>query len=1790
MNSKLVKTTKYGSIKKMVALLLVVVLTMFDFIPVGTEIVSYAADAIETATNNKNVTFDIYFKDESGANISEKEEKINNENIKLFAQVSVKNDGYFNGTISLENCNFNLKSEVLSSSINKIEGNKVTLNQINSGETAEIEIGISPIKEETISSGLLNMSSTISIDGIYRNSKEKDINISSKREVKLKLADPYAENEGTEITNTVLTNKVYEVEGTSKRIVQVLVESGLKENGYPVKENNIEISVPNGVENVEVNTRGMLSTNGKNETEFSKNSWNYSEKEQKVNVCIKNDIENKTIKWTKNGKDRIVVTYIMKPETNIASTDITAKSIIKLYDEKETTKVATATAKVLEEKDGIVTTNIELEEPSIYKGKIYSGENRDYRLKENIYVSSNKTANSANIELNASTYAATNGETQSNIQYTSTKINKADVVRILGAEGTLKILNTDGTTIAEINNQSETDENGNIIVNYAEGTNALKVVTTEAKQPGTISLVNTKTIKQDGSSRETKRTYNAIVEKMTGTEARIELKETETKADLNVNKNTLSTLAKNENVEMTVTLLTNNEKYDLYKNPTFEITLPESIKDINVKTVQPIYSEMFRVKDTKVVEGNNKSRILRIALEGEQANYTTEVNQTTILITADIEFETLAPSNSTAIRMNYSNENATQPTYSTEKAIEVESKYGLMMYTTMDGFNEENEKLTTMDDEIVKGSLDVESGAKNATVKETIINNYDETMQNVSIIGRIPTEGINDGTVNTKLTSKVRTSLPNAQVLYSNNENAKAEDDTWNTNSENAKSFKIDVDNLEKGAKVDAEYSFEIPENLDYGQKLFASVDTDYTYLGNTMTQKSILGAETAKLTGVSMAKLKNSVETNLENGLKVNIGTTTAGRELNDGESVYEGQAIEYTVYITNNTGRDLTNANISVEQENGTMYGLKEVEVYPGPIPHSDEEYKIEHVYKELDTNVRTFNNIESIKNGDTIAFKYEIVTNEIDNTAKTQGRIKFKADEFDETTINTISNNIEQAELKLNYRSVTNDELKLYYGQANSTFLTMKNITGKALDNVNVKIYLPEGSYVEDDFYFASIEDDEYEKEDERIRNVKYNENNNTVTFDVSEIKQNESVNFRLSNFIKDINGESKDLVYMAEANINNDKTYCSNVLTKTMYNIERNVTLDQKADIDDNEVLQDGQEFTLEITAKNESDKAMHVSILDKLPDSFSIKNAYIENDNSENNNVAFNGIISANKNIDAHSQLKIIANIKVSAYNAPDSVLNKVDMVYGEIAGDGATIYSYNIKDEKNYKMNVAKETDNVEFVEISQTANIENKSTINNGEEIVYTAKIKNISNDLVDIVVKDTLPSGMEVKEILLNGENMAENYNNDSFKSDSYLLDKQQEVELKITAVYNADNTVDEELTNIVSVQTPINTIRSNAITYYSSSSTENNNSDSNNGDGSRENTPRGNDSSNVKYDISGLAWLDTNKNGQRDQDEKLMEGIEVKLLDTETGNFVQENGNDLSVTTQANGTYTFNVQRGNYIVVFMYDSNKYAVTQYQKAGVSMTENSDVINKVLNINNNSFEVAATDTIKLVSDDIKNIDMGLLENTKFDFEFKKYISEITVRTSKGTNTYPYDDKELAKVEIHAKELNNANVIIKYTMRVTNNGEIAGYVKDIVDYMPNTLTFNSELNTDWYQANNNLHNTSLLNTKINAGETKDITLILTKNMTENNTGLISNLAELADVNNELGVEDLDSTPGNKAQGEDDLGKADVIISVKTGALVTYVSLVFVILIVIGAGAVFINKKVLKNNIEEDINL
>jgi len=106
-------------------------------------------------------------------------------------------------------------------------------------------------------------------------------------------------------------------------------------------------------------------------------------------------------------------------------------------------------------------------------------------------------------------------------------------------------------------------------------------------------------------------------------------------------------------------------------------------------------------------------------------------------------------------------------------------------------------------------------------------------------------------------------------------------------------------------------------------------------------------------------------------------------------------------------------------------------------------------------------------------------------------------------------------------------------------------------------------------------------------------------------------------------------------------------------------------------------------------------------------------------------------------------------------------------------------------------------------------------------------------------------------------------------------------------------------------------------------------------------------------------------------------------------------------------------------------------------------------------------------------------------------------------------------------------------------------------------------------------------NSSLANTVINPGESKTVTLILTKNMNNDDFGVFSNSAEIYEASNNNGLLDIDSTPGNKASNEDDYSIANVIVGVKTGQAVIYVTLTMAVLIIIATGVYVIRKKVLK---------
>lgn len=341
-------------------------------------------------------------------------------------------------------------------------------------------------------------------------------------------------------------------------------------------------------------------------------------------------------------------------------------------------------------------------------------------------------------------------------------------------------------------------------------------------------------------------------------------------------------------------------------------------------------------------------------------------------------------------------------------------------------------------------------------------------------------------------------------------------------------------------------------------------------------------------------------------------------------------------------------------------------------------------------------------------------------------------------------------------------------------------------------------------------------------------------------------------------------------------------------------------------------------------------------------------------------------------------------------------------------------------------------------------------------------------------------------------------------------------------------------------------------------------------------------GNNDTNTKHKISGNVWFDENANGMKDQNEKGIGNITVKLLDS-SGAIVKDSaGKELTALTSEDGNYTFyDLNAGNYIVIFNYDTTTYGVTEYKKAGVSEELNSDAIQNKIMENGQEKLVAVSDTIQVEKTSISDINLGLIKASKFDLALDKTVSKITVQNKQGLKTYDIDGKKLAKIDVKAKYLAGTTITIEYQISVTNAGDTPGYAKKLVDYIPQGTTFSSELSKDWYTGKDgNLYSTALENTLINPGETKTVSLILSKKMTGENTGMVNNTAEIAEDYNAQGLKDINSTPNNKAQGENDMSSANCLLTVDTGQGILYF-VVILMTLTVGSGAYIIRRHIIK---------
>ena len=704
-----------------------------------------------------------------------------------------------------------------------------------------------------------------------------------------------------------------------------------------------------------------------------------------------------------------------------------------------------------------------------------------------------------------------------------------------------------------------------------------------------------------------------------------------------------------------------------------------------------------------------------------------------------------------------------------------------------------------------------------------------------------------------------------------------------------------------------------------------------------------------------------------------------------------------------------------------------------------------------------------------------------------------------------------------------------------------LTITNKGTETANNVKLNISVPEG------LVYARSNDDPFNVEGDYF----LEEETKLVNLDLGNIEVNKTIDKEILLYAKE-KDKSVKLQVNATADNMEEGAKSNQLDVRTKEKIVKMKLNTKSEDL----VLNEIHGYTLDVSS-NDSIKDLEVKI--HLPEGIEYETATIYDNKTDENKEDLIKYSEKDRNItfklDELTNNSVIANISIR----PTKIVT------------GQKIYATAKVKENSQTSNVVLANVKETKLEVSSISSVPTGSYVKVGESIDYEINIKNTSELKIDDVnPKITLPIEVNVGKVLINDVEIKKNedyFYSAEDKTITILKSLQINENAKIKIQCYIDSDLELEQDKEISIN--INVEKFNYSKIYNYTIEKNIQEDNKNpDDGDNDKDPE--NPAAKKYKISGIAWLDVDKNGQMSNNETKISAIPVKAINKK-GEVIS------TTTTKEDGTYTLeNLLEGEYTVVFEYDSNKYLLTTYQAEGVEESLNSNVIK-------GEFEgktIATTNNIKITNRSIANINIGLIEGSNFDLSLNKKVTQISMVNSKRTLELDYDT-QLAKIDLDYQYINNTKLAIEYEITITNEGDIPGYATKIVDYLPTEFDFSAELNKDWYTVGKNIETKLLADSIINPGQSVSVKLVLTKNMTENDNGIVCNTAEIAETYNEFGQKDSDSTPANNKDGEDDISSANVILGIRTGGPVTYITLTLTIMTLICIGAYEINKRVLK---------
>lgn len=1683
-------------------------------------VVSYAADnflsakALEnqgTSTTNENVEFDVYY--DGGKHTVSAD--VNAEDTKLNIALNVKKAGYIkDAVVDFSDTNFKIVKTEESDSIQAVdaENKKISFNQINNGENVTETINIALDKKDEISEDMFDRDNTIKFTGTYVNAKGEEVAVKKDIVVHTSWTASTAKAKlEYEITKYI----PYSANSVSKLITQGKITSYVENSVLPIKNTNIEVNAPKinnkYPEAVTVVANSTNATNGDaNGDNFSKNNWSYDSTTGKITITVNNNAVNGKIQWAKNTADEFIVTYIYSSDVYEAVKDSVtrvtydASSSMNLYVQSGVNKVS-AHVDGFEDQTKKIGDIVEFTSnatQSISKGYIYNNKNAtdenkketEYVAKYTAHVSYADVIDAIVLKQDVDQFVTANGSEQSttvggvNYAYNKTlAISKQEFDKVFGENGEITILNETGTTLATINKDTEVKDN-KIVVNLVPfNTNSITIKTSKPQAEGNVIFEITKALaKNIEYSTNQLKSFTQIKTSVTGTAKNsdidivstestknVDLTEPTQKASITTSNNRLSTIVKNENVEIKVTLENDSADDTMYTNPKIKITFPENIETINVKDCKVYFDDELEIDNDSIksYENNDGTKTLEFKLKGTQTKYNNAAAKgATVVLTTDITLNTLTPTTNTQITAEITNGDSTVTNVSTD--VKYIAPSGVVTTNSMTGYNGD-EKIEVINGESQKALIPTKAEQKEVTYTMNVINNYENTLDHVVVLGRTPFKDNKDVSTSLSLGSNITmpltsgltvTGVDASKVTIYYSENGEATTDLSNsqngwttsvTDYTKIKSYMIVLNEdyaMNGGDTITFSYKATLPANLDYDQEVYENYGVFFNNnkTSGTITDKAI--ATKIGFTTGSIAKLDAKL-------------TSTIG----EGASVKSGEILEYELTINNTGAIDAENTKVEIKLPPELSF-----------IPGKDDDY----TYKpEVETPDVEENSSKEYNENDLITDDY--------NSIK----------ELSNKLLDNIYSGIDDSQ----YNSIL--IVNLGKVNANSTIKKTLKFQTQSYETVKVEVKASVG--------YSDVTPIETNTVSNIIEKVSFN---TQISSMYSSRKEGEKYSFQVT-------------VKSSQYSYNDDEGSADNNRKNTVLTF----------------TLPDELEYeSIQLTKLNE-DTAQYDDI-------------------TSTTNVKVNGKkVTVNiGEVDGERGKILTVNAKVGKLS--DGVYKKDVTLTSNVKADGTE--TENIKD--------ISVTINKPGVSVAQTANIPEGTTISAGEDFVYTFTAQNLSDIyLNDVEFTDVLPKEVQFKYIEIIYEdgtidNEVDINGDGSINAKFYLL-ANQKVTINVHVVANSIDS-DTNISNKAKfTHEDIKEVETNSVAHIIKHFEKNDvNVD-----------PDDNNKETRK--VIGTVWVDANKDGVKDANEQRVSGVKVLLLNNNTSNIAMNSNNEQCITTTGtDGSYMFNnVPQGKYSVIFFYDSAKYSPTTYKKSGVSEEQNSDAIDKTVNYEGKDQIAAVTEEIVLADTNQFNIDLGIVEDAKFDLKLDKVVQAITVNNGKNTKEHVYNSK-LAKLDFESKYANTSSIVVEYKFTITNEGGIAGYVKKLADYLPEELKFNSELNKDWYEGKDGvIYNASLANTIINPGESKEVTLILTKNMNgDDDFGLINNSAEIYETSNDYGALDIDSTPGNKATNEDDYSTANVLTSVKTGDIVIYTTLIVTIIAIVGVGIYMIKKKVL----------